>query len=172
MHLPHAYDVLLGRMSTRALQLVGAAALARYCDVHTLSDPSIGALLLHLADLATTTDFVAWERRGSRLALTGRGDPMPASIAIAGDRRTEFAQLVQDVVEIGLCDAYGADTREPRAYARRALVAIGAADIALPNPSPLLAQTASVPKGLGPPIDAQTAACWTASWGEDWHAAP
>jgi len=59
-----------------------------------------------------------WEQRGSALDITGRGDPLPDSVAkiIPSASLDTFIELVECCMEIGIIDMYGASTEQPLTF--------------------------------------------------------
>jgi hypothetical protein len=108
-------------MSTREMQAYGVACLVKFCAVKKITSPYLSELLEHLLNLLTCADLTAWEAGGSRLALAGRGDPLPEDLSreISPDNLEPFRRLVEHVVEIGLVDMYGAETSQPLQFLNR-----------------------------------------------------
>lgn len=123
MNSPAQNKLPFTHLSTRELQAYGAACLARFCADKGIDSPHVCDLVGHLVDVLTTDNLPAWESAGARLALAGRGDPLPSELreAIGDEISDEFERLVSLVVEIGLVDMYGASTDEPLEMLTRAL---------------------------------------------------
>ena len=115
--LVRALDVApeLWPLSTRELQVYAALCLTRFCAARAISHPNIDELVAHLASILTAVDLPAWEQRGAGLALSGRGDPLPAQLEarIPAPIREPFRRLVHSAVEVGLANMYSASTETP-----------------------------------------------------------
>ena len=85
---------------------------------------SIDELIDHLLSMLVSYPLDEWERRGARLHLNGRGwDPLPAppNDQLPEELRKDFARFVEDVVDIGFCDMYGAPTTKSLKYLVKSL---------------------------------------------------
>jgi hypothetical protein len=106
-------------LTTREMQAYGAFCLYRFCKAKGIRHESIDELIDHLLSMLISSNLADWERRGARLQLNGRGwDPLPASLngRLSEELRKDFAQFVEDVVDIGFCDMYGAASTKSLKY--------------------------------------------------------
>jgi hypothetical protein len=102
-------------LPTRALQAYAALCLVGFCRAKAIRDSTINALVEHLLRLLVEDDLPDWERRGARLELSGRGDAPPPRLLqkLPVDLHGDFAKLVENVVEVGIVNMYGACTSHP-----------------------------------------------------------
>jgi len=105
-------------LPTRKKQAVAALCLAEFCAANGIAHSAINELVAHLLSILTSVDLPEWEHQGSKLRLSGRGDPLPDSVAaVLPDCMSRvFAHLVECVVEVGLVDMYGGPTEEPSRF--------------------------------------------------------
>ena len=111
-------------LTTREMQAYGALCLHRFCKATRIQHESIDELIDHLLSMLVSYPLDEWERRGARLHLNGRGwDPLPASLndQLPEELRKDFARFVEDVVDIGFCDMYGAPTTKSLKYLVKSL---------------------------------------------------
>lgn len=142
------------KLSTRLMQAYGAACIAKYCSVKSISSEHVVALIEHLLNVLTTSNLPDWERSGTRLALSGRGDPLPDELLArvpASDVQT-FDELVQCVVEIGLVDMYGAETTEPARFLERVVSILRSSSVEPPSIAELIALIGVSETGWGDPL--------------------
>jgi hypothetical protein len=118
----------------RALQTVGAIALARYCDSRDIRHDAIDSLVDHLYELARMDDFPEWETQLMKLPLHGLGDlpPLHTVAKLPSPVRGEFYQLVENVVEITMSIAYGKVTDEPAMHLKTVLLIAAHSGVLLP----------------------------------------
>ena len=102
-------------------QFQGAECLKAFCKHFGIEHPAIDELVAHLESLPVNQTFSAWERRGAGLHLVGRGDATPADVtaSVPEELLKDFDELVEYAVEIGIADAYGADTEMPDVYLQK-----------------------------------------------------
>lgn len=105
----------LRKFSTQEKQVYAAKCLENFCIHLKINDESIDYLIEHLYAMKEYSDLPKWERIGAKLSLTGRGDPLPFSLLekIPQHKLPQFTNLVNNCVEVGLTDMYGADTENP-----------------------------------------------------------
>lgn len=141
-------------MSTRELQAYGAACLAKYCAAKGVQSPPVEELIEHLLLLMTSSSLPAWEAAGCALEMTGRGDPLPASLEqlLPSGNLEELDDLVESVVEIGLVDMYGPETDKPLKYALRAQGILESAGVQPPRFEELLPPAEGRGRGWGKPL--------------------
>ena len=151
-----AYD----QLPVRALQFVGAIALARYCHINDIRHDAVDSLVAHLCKLARVDDFPEWESQLMALPLHGMGDLPPQDVlatlpyTVGG----EFHQLVENVVEITMSIAYGKVTNEPQQYLNTVLSITANSGVVLPP-----AKEFEIPSsfdGFGDAIDDDLYAKW------------
>jgi len=120
-------------------------------------------LVAHLwafARIASPDEFVAWDRAAAGIVLHGRGDPVPDEVlaVVPTELQADFAALVEFVVEIGMYDAYGADTDEPRNYLMRAIGLCEGHNVPVPSLEPFLRSPQNSRWGM--PVAEETFAQW------------
>jgi hypothetical protein len=104
-------------LSTREKQAYGAWCLYRFCKAKRIEHRSIDELIDHLLSILIESPLDEWERKEGRLELCGRGMPLPKALEaqLPADVRTDFARLVDFVVDIGVGDMYAASSMQPLA---------------------------------------------------------
>lgn len=102
-------------LNIRQMQLFSAICLARFCSSIGLVNSSIFRLISHLVEMSIAPDLMAWDRRGTTLEVTGRGDPLPFDITICVDIKdlVVLREIIDSSVEVGICDLYGNPTNQP-----------------------------------------------------------
>lgn len=105
----------LEKLRGRDLQLYAAACLRDYCEIKAIHHIAIDELLEHLMAYPTASPISNWQQQGALLALNGRGDELPQSLAaqVKANDLQEFSTLVDSAVEVGIVDLYGAHTESP-----------------------------------------------------------
>jgi len=90
-------------------------------------------------------DLASWEREGATLELTGRGDPLPASLAaiVPPHLAIAFDRLVQSTVEVGIVDMYGKGTEEPFRFLNEVVKVLEQSGVSLPDVDDLFNAEAS-----------------------------
>lgn len=141
-------------LSNREMQCLGAAYLHCYCKAHRIVDASLTELISHLLKIICSADLPAWETEGSRLCICGRGEPIPKNlfVKLPEDLRSEFEQLVEHVVEIGIVDMYGADTDGPTTHLEKAKQILESNNLLIPKASVFRVQLRPVDGSWGDPI--------------------
>jgi hypothetical protein len=126
-------------LSTRELQACAALGIAAYAAHHRLYDARVEALLTHLITFLTEVDLPEWERRGAVLELSGRGDPVPPDLIahLSVDARGAFSRAVDDAVEVGIGNLYGASTEDPWVHFDGLAKALTAAGVTAPPVPPM-----------------------------------
>jgi hypothetical protein len=141
-------------LTTREMQAYGALCLHRFCKAKAIHHVYIDDLIEHLLSMLTLELLYEWERRGASLALNGRGwDPLPASVAdqLPEELRKGFKRFVEDVVDIGFCDMYGAASTKSLKYVVRALTFLDEHGVERPDVAELFKDRA--PRGdVGPAL--------------------
>ena len=124
----------LTKLTMRDKQVYAAKCLYTYCGHFNIVDDSIDTLIEHLYAIKVVDDLSKWESIGAKLELTGRGDPLPDLLLtrIPKERLAEFSLLHEYVVEVGLADMYGADSKQPFEYLLKCIEILQKNTIALP----------------------------------------
>jgi len=106
------------KMTVRQMQVGAALCLWKFCLTMKINHTSIDELLCHLFSVATAEDLAEWDTRGSLLAVTGRGDPIPEIVlkAVPEEHVDSFQRLLESCVEVGIVDLYGASTGLPAKF--------------------------------------------------------
>ena len=122
-------------ISIREMQAYGAACLVKFCSSRGIESPHVSLLVRHLLDLMTSSDLPDWESKGAVLELSGRGDPIPDALlnVIRSSDLEDFSRLVDSVVEVGLVDMYGAETRQPLRFLNLAREILGGIGLTPPS---------------------------------------
>lgn len=154
---------ILARISNAGCQVIGAICLSCFCRRFGIAHPDIDSLLAHLwsfARIASPDEFVAWDQALGRCALHGLGDPVPDEVlaVVPTELQEDFGALVEFVVEIGMYDAYGANTDEPRNFLMRAIHLCEGHKVPVPSLEPFLQPPQS--SRLGMPVAEETLAQW------------
>lgn len=142
------------RLSKRVMQAYGAACIAKYCSVKSISSEHVVALIEHLISVLTASYLPDWERAGAQLALTGRGDPWPDDLMtrVPPSEIQTFHNLVECAVEIGLVDMYVAETNGPEIFLGRVISILQSSSVEPPSMAELIALTSVNETGWGDPI--------------------
>ena len=127
-------NIILRKLSTQEKQIYAAKCLENYCIHLKIDDESVDCLIEHLYAMKESTNLPKWESIGAKLSLTGRGDPLPISLLekIPKHKLMEFSSLVDNCVEVGLSDMYGADTENPYQYLMKCIEILMSEKIDLP----------------------------------------
>ncbi len=85
--------------------------------------------------ILTTDDLPGWEGRGCQIELSGRGDPVPEQVIdlVRLEHRKAFKELLENCIEVGIADMYGAPTDQPGKYLKECLEIIRRSGVALPS---------------------------------------
>lgn len=94
----------------------------------------------HLFSLLKADDLSEWNDQGSLLEVVGRGDDLPSELEsiIPDSLYEDFYNLVDNAVEIGIIDLFGALTDEPDECLSTCLGILKKHDIDLSVPQILL----------------------------------
>lgn len=127
-------DKNLQLLPTRKKQAYAALCLARFCVANRITHAFITRLVEHLLSVLVAESLPDWERKGTRIELTGRGDPLPKSVAEAVPEhlREIFYYLLDSVVEVGIVDMYGASSNEPFRFLCRCTDVLKKCNVELP----------------------------------------
>lgn len=144
----------VSKLSTRAMQAYGAACITKFCSVSSITSEHVTALIDHLLGVLTTSYLPDWENAGARLSLSGRGDPLSEDLVtrMPSGLVQSFHNLVECVVEIGLADMYGADTRVPAQFLQRATAILRSNSVEPPSITELVGLVGISKPGWGPPL--------------------
>jgi len=154
---------ILDRISNAGCQVIGAVCLSCFCERFGIAHPDIDSLIAHLwafARIASPDEFVAWDRALGRNALHGLGDPVPDEVlaVVPAELQEDFGALVESVVEIGMYDAYGANTDGPRDFLMLAIRLCEGHNVPVPNLEPFLRSPQTSRWGM--PVAEETLAQW------------
>ena len=143
-----------GELSTREKQALGALCLSAFCGHFAIMHSAIEELITHQVSLLGAANLPDWEGAGAVLRLNGRGDPMPEDVpaAVPAKLRDSFFRLVDDTVEIGLIDMYGASTDQPRKYLQKAIELLKAHRIPIPAAESVKVQPRPLRDEWGEPV--------------------
>ena len=143
-------------LSNREMQCLGAVYLRTYCNVFGITDNSLIELVAHLMRIVAATELSAWEKEGGNLAVPGRGEPLPEYIVnkVPCGRLSELNELIEQVVEIGIVDLFGADTSQPKEFLKRARHILQANQIPVPVVSLFQVQPRPLLDSWGEPLTA------------------
>ena len=124
----------LKALSISDKQVYAALCLHRFCKAKGIEHPSIDELVDHLISIKISSSPADWECKGAALALCGRGDPLPESLAelLPEDVVEDFVHMVEFVVEVGLVDMYGALTTQPMDFLMRCVSILDAHGVERP----------------------------------------
>lgn len=116
-------------------RLYASSCLRNYCDLLGISHPAISELLNHLDSITSGQSVADWDEKGALLDLNGRGDPIPESLRsmMSGDDLSDFENLVDSVVEVGIVDLYGAKTDLPLKFLAKAMLILEKRGVPLPG---------------------------------------
>jgi hypothetical protein len=114
----HSVNDSLKKLSTRQKQAYAALCLAQFCATKRIRHPAVNQLIEHLLSVLISDNVCAWEAQGGQIEFSGQGSCLPSikSMLPADVSESAFDSLVENVVEVGLTDMYGADTDEPLEY--------------------------------------------------------
>ncbi|MCL1919073.1 MAG: hypothetical protein FWG14_12340 [Peptococcaceae bacterium] len=124
----------LKNLSIRELQMYGAKCIHLFCAKYEIKHKFIDKLIYHLVSIISEENLPKWEKEGSLLELSGRGDPLPEDLnkIIQVDIKNDFYNLVDNVVEIGIVDMYGANTDFPYKFLNNAIKILEKHNIFMP----------------------------------------
>lgn len=109
---------MLNHFNIRQMQAYAAFCLVAFCRHIALRNVFVDELVVHLLSMLKANSLSEWERNGSRIAVNGRGDPIPVDVvtAIPENYRDTFSSLLECCVEVGIVDMYGTITDQPRKF--------------------------------------------------------
>ena len=150
MNAPH----LDSQISTRVMQAYGAACIVKFCAAKSISSEDVTALVEHLLNVLTSSNLQDWEVSGTRLSLSGRGDPLPKELVrrMPPSLLEPLHHLVECVVEIGLIDMHGAVTSGPVKFLERVRALLAPSSVEPPSIAELIALTGASEPGWGQPL--------------------
>lgn len=120
---------------TRKKQAFAALCLAKYCSANKIFHFTISELIEHLLSILIYHNLSDWEDKGTKLKITGQGDPLPDSLKEIApkDKLDKLNHLIESVVEVGIVDLYGATTDEPYKFLKECLRILEKNKISPPN---------------------------------------
>ena len=103
------------------LQKFAARCLESFANQKTITSSHLDRLINHLKSIPSGDSIIAWERQGALLDINGRGDPWPQEFEAIVPKTVskQLAELIDSAVEVGICDIYGAKTKEPLRFASK-----------------------------------------------------
>ncbi|MCA9803983.1 MAG: hypothetical protein KC777_18565 [Cyanobacteria bacterium HKST-UBA02] len=115
-----------------------------------------------LATVSTPDEFVDWEQNGPELFRSGLGDPLPVELEdrLPATLKPTLPELLECVVEIGMCDAYGATTDDSRIYLQKVISILRKHDVPIPKLDPFTESSFEEMHGWGNPIKQEVIALW------------
>lgn len=143
-----------GLISVRQKQAYAGLCLLAFCRHFNVQQPALFALAKHLFSMLSAVDLPAWEERGTKLELSGFGDPLPEEL------KQKFPKIIQASAEeivncastIGVVDMYGALTDRPDEYLRVVVRLVTEAGVSVPDTTPLT--SLPMESGWGEAVDA------------------
>ena len=131
----------------RQLQAYAGLCLWQFCNHFDIKHPLINELILHLVRILITSSLPDWEQDGASLAITGRGDSLPVGVLeiLAPDNLDIFNSLVENCVEVGIVDMYGAPSDQPMTFLEQSIKILTSSGVK-PPPSEMLMK---YKRGLG-----------------------
>ncbi|WP_152565209.1 hypothetical protein [Methylobacter sp. BBA5.1] len=144
--------MLDNKFNIRQMQAYAALCLWQFCACLGIRHSSINELVLHLLKMLSAQNLLDWERRGSTLDITGRGDPLPEYVSeiVPITNLDSFNALVESCVEVGIVDMYGASTDQPSKFLKNCIEILRRANVEPPYPELL----SKYGRGSGPWGDA------------------
>ncbi|MCP5162862.1 MAG: hypothetical protein H6999_04080 [Hahellaceae bacterium] len=126
--------MMRNNLNVRQMQAYAAICLLVFCDHIRVTNSAITELIKHLFSLSTAKSLPDWEQAGTGIAITGRGDPVPAEVdeAIPENYKNTFNTLVECCVEVGIVDMYGASTEQPRMFLEKCIGIVQSLGLELP----------------------------------------
>lgn len=119
----------------RQMQAFAAVCLWHFCNQEGIKHASISQLISHLLSMLTARSLPDWEQAGTRLDITGRGDPLPSNVenVINHEQLEYFCSLVECCVEVGIVDMYGGNTDLPKQFFQNCIKTTEQAGVSLPS---------------------------------------
>lgn len=117
------YRPVLETFNIRQLQVYAAVCLRDFCRHKGIRHQLINELIHHLVSLMTAKNLPDWERRGTLIAIVGRGDPLPEDVAeiVETGGLKEFSALIEFCIEVGIVDMYGAHSNKPFEFTEKCI---------------------------------------------------
>lgn len=121
-------------LNVRQMQAYAAICLLIFCNHIRVTNSAITELIKHLLAMSTAKSLPDWEQAGTGIAITGRGDPVPAEVdeAIPENYKDTFNTLVECCVEVGIVDMYGASTEQPKMFLEKCIGVVHNLGLELP----------------------------------------
>jgi hypothetical protein len=109
---------IVNSLNIRQKQAYAALCINQFCMHFNIRDNSISELITHLISLLTTDNIPEWESKGAILAIVGRGEPIPQNVIelVPVNCQEHFSELIENGVEVGIIDIYGALTEQPQQF--------------------------------------------------------
>ncbi|WP_144058853.1 hypothetical protein [Rhodopirellula sp. SWK7] len=150
-------------ISNAAKQVCAAICLQRFCAQHSIAHPKLDSLIEHLwafASIGSPDEFVKWDSGLNSLALAGFRAKLDGDVSAAVDSEllSDFSSLVSNVENLGMCDAYGADTDGPIDMLLSVFSLLEKHDVPIPSLDAFTASEHNV--GWGMPVDPDLLDSW------------
>lgn len=155
-------------LTIRQLQLYAAICLCKYCSSRNIKNELIDELIHHLIEMPAIKDVTEWDKHGSNLKLSGRGDALPDEVvgSIPKDELPAFKRLVESAVEVGIVDLYGPPTNQPMIFFEECIHILLSLKISPPRIEPITRYGTS-PDAWGPPLGSEQISALLAEYRED-----
>ena len=131
---------VINSFNIRQLQVYAGLCLWQFCTHFQIRHFLIDELIIHLMKMITATDLTRWEQSGTSLGITGRGDLLPKDVSLlfTPDNLKRFNALIENCVEVGIIDLYGASTNQPLNFLRQSMKILSNSNVPLPPPDLLV----------------------------------
>lgn len=129
-------SLLSMKLNVRQMQAYAALCLWQFCENLGIRHEAIYELVMHLLSIISAKDLPEWEQRGTSLCITGRGDPLPVDVVdnIPSNILDDFTDLVENCVEVGIVDMYGASTEQPSNFLKNCIDILQRRNVEPPSP--------------------------------------
>jgi len=123
-------------LDNRGLQFFASRCVRVFFQERKIVSKHITCLVEHLESMPNYQLIEQWNRKGAILDLNGRGDPWPKDFIelITAEIKYDVEVLIDSAVEVGICDLYGADTKEPVRYAKDCASVLRKYKMPIPEP--------------------------------------
>jgi len=152
----------LTQFSIRAMQVLGAIAVQRYCSRHRISDRALDFFVEHLWRLASASSLPEWEKDGATLEITGLGDPLPKRIRdrISVQQAGELQQVCEAALEIGMSQLYSDPDPDGAERFLQSAARLAGFDLDAASIPPLFLEHAPGKSGWGTPVSKELLKKW------------